>query len=257
MTPSRHAFFITGTDTEIGKTFVASTLLHYFAQQGYSTLGLKPVAAGTDAVGHNDDVESLKAASSVSLTTPEICPYLLPAAIAPHLAAAEVGRRLEIPVMQQAFIAQGEKPIPPQAKGQLRLVEGVGGFVVPLNDHEDTADLAQALQLPVILVVGMRLGCISHALLTAQAIRASGLTLAGWIANSPGQTMPYLEDNISAIAGRIQAPLLARLPDLSNPDLPTITEAADNRPAAAARWLQTSPWAASLNALLKADTPHA
>lgn len=257
MTPSRHAFFITGTDTEIGKTFVASTLLHYFAQQGYSTLGLKPVAAGTDAVGHNDDVESLKAASSVPLTTPEICPYLLPAAIAPHLAAAEVGRRLEIPVMQQAFIAQGEKPIPPQAKGQLRLVEGVGGFIVPLNDHEDTADLAQVLQLPVILVVGMRLGCISHALLAAQAIRASGLTLAGWIANSPGQTMPYLEDNISAIADRIQAPLLARLPDLSNPELSTLADAADNRPAAAARWLQTSPWAASLNALLKADTPHA
>lgn len=230
--PSRHdhAFFITGTDTEIGKTFVASTLLHWFHAQGHTALGMKPVAAGLNADGSNDDVESLRRASSYPLTPAELCPYLLPAAIAPHLAAAEAGTSLQISRMQATFEKLGEQPLRPGSQGLVRLVEGVGGFCVPLTEETDTVMLARALGLPVILVVGMRLGCINHALLTAQAIRASGLPLAGWIANSPGSTMPRLAENIAAICQRIGAPLLAALPAQAGQD-----------PAEAARQLDVLP----------------
>ncbi|HOG04366.1 MAG TPA: dethiobiotin synthase, partial [Accumulibacter sp.] len=172
----RRGWFITGTDTEIGKTFVACALLHAFRRTGMAALAMKPVAAGVDAHGLNEDVERLLAASSMQPTRTLVNPYGFRAAIAPHIAAAEEGRRIELPQIAAALSTL-------LTMADVVLVEGVGGFCVPLGDTRDTADLASLLALPVILVVGMRLGCINHALLTQQAIAARGLPLAGWVAN--------------------------------------------------------------------------
>jgi dethiobiotin synthetase len=200
-TNANPAWFITGTDTEVGKTFVACALLHALRQTGLSAIGMKPVAAGLDAEGKNDDVEQLIAASSLLAPRDLINPYVFAAAVAPHIAAADEGRTIELARIVAAF-------------EQLRtladavLVEGVGGFCVPLGADFDTADLAVALDLPIILVVGMRLGCISHALLTEQAITARGLTLAGWVANCIDPAMSRFDENLAALKERISAPLL-------------------------------------------------
>ena len=170
------AYFLTGTDTEIGKTFITCALLQRAAQLGLRAAGLKPVAAGTDAAGRNDDVESIRAASNVALPTELINPYCFAPPIAPHLAAAEAGVDIDFARIAAACASA-------RRQTDLLIVEGVGGFRVPLGVDRDSADLAVALALPVILVVGLRLGCINHALLSAEAIAARGLTLAGWVAN--------------------------------------------------------------------------
>ena len=197
----RAGWFITGTDTEIGKTFVACTLLHALRRSGLSALAMKPVAAGFDEHGRNDDVERLLAASSVQAPRALVNPYGFAAAIAPHIAAAEEGRSIELPQIVASFEQL-------QALADVVLVEGVGGFCVPLGSTCDTADLAAALQLPLILVVGMRLGCINHALLTAQAIAARGLALTGWVANRIDPAMSRFAENLAALQARIAAPLL-------------------------------------------------
>ena len=202
-----HAYFLTGTDTEIGKTFITCALLHHAAQRGLKAAGIKPVAAGTDAAGRNEDVESIRAASNVALAREVINPYCFDAAIAPHIAAAEEGVSIDF-----APIATACEHARQQA--DLLIVEGVGGFRVPLGVDRDSADLAVALGLPVILVVGLRLGCINHALLTAEAIAARGLTLAGWIANRIDPAMPRQEENIAALAARLGVPLLGTVPHL-------------------------------------------
>ena len=162
MTASSHspapAWFVTGTDTEVGKTFVTCALLHAFAAQGLNAVGMKPIAAGTDADGCNEDVEQLLAAMPVKPARELVNPYLFAPPIAPHIAAAEAGRAIEPGPIRTAFDAL-------RAHADAVLVEGVGGFLVPLGPRYDAADLAQDLALPVILVVGMRLGCINHALL--------------------------------------------------------------------------------------------
>ena len=165
-------YFLTGTDTEIGKTFITCALLHKAARSGLKAAGLKPVAAGTDGAGLNDDVENIRAASSIALPMALVNPYCFKAAIAPHIAAAEEGVAIDFAVIKASLAAAR-----PQA--DLIIVEGVGGFCVPLGGNRDTAGLAIELDLPVILVVGLRLGCINHALLSAEAIAARGLTLAG------------------------------------------------------------------------------
>ncbi|HOL63959.1 MAG TPA: dethiobiotin synthase [Accumulibacter sp.] len=198
---SRHAWFITGTDTEIGKTHIACVLLHTLRNAGYRTLAMKPVAAGTDVNGLNDDVERLLAACTETAAREMVNPYLFAAAIAPHIAAVEEGRRIEATTILAAFQRL-------QALADAVIVEGVGGFCVPLNEQLDTADLATALQLPVILVVGMRLGCINHALLTAQAIVARGLPFAGWVANCIDPAMARLRENLDALQSRLPAPLI-------------------------------------------------
>ena len=206
------AYFLTGTDTEIGKTFVTCTLLHRARQLGLNAAGLKPVAAGTDAAGRNDDVESIRAASSVTLAPDVINLFCFSPAIAPHLAAAEVGVTIDF---ERIAVACAEA----RQQTDLLIVEGVGGFRVPFGVDRDSADLAVALALPVILVVGLRLGCINHALLTAEAIAARGLTLAGWVANRIDPDMVRVEDNIAALRQRIVAPLLGSVPRIagSNP----------------------------------------
>ncbi|HYG41312.1 MAG TPA: dethiobiotin synthase [Bordetella sp.] len=224
--PPRPAdYFVTGTDTEIGKTLISCALLHAAARQGWSAAGMKTVAAGAvQAGGHwiNDDVEQLRRASSVALPDAVRCPYVLQQAVAPHIAAAAAGVALELATIQRAYRSA-------TACADAVVVEGVGGFQVPLDDHHDTADLAQRLGLPVILVVGLRLGCISHALLTAQAIAARGLRLAGWIANHVDPAMQQAPANVQALVRRLPAPCLGNVPYLAQPD-----------PATAVRHMQVS-----------------
>ena len=209
-TPQTPAWFIAGTDTEVGKTFVTSALLLSLRAQGIKALGMKPVAAGTDADGRNEDVEELIAASGVAVPRELINPYLFHPAIAPHIAAAEAGRVIDIPTILAAFNTL-------RGMAETILVEGVGGFCVPRGPDTDAADLAQALGLPVILVVGMRLGCINHALLTQHAIAARGLTLAGWVANRIDPEMARFEENLEALKTRLHAPLLGVVPPSSTP----------------------------------------
>lgn len=202
-----HAYFLTGTDTEIGKTFTACALLHAARAAGFAAAGLKPVAAGVDANGCNEDVDSLVAASSVALPSAMVNPYCFRAAVAPHIAAAEEGRAIDFAIIADAIAAA-------RRQADFVVVEGVGGFRVPLGVDRDSADLAVALGLPVILVVGLRLGCINHALLSAEAIAARGLTLAGWVANTVDRDMARREENIAALGERLAAPLLGVLPRL-------------------------------------------
>ena len=210
--PQKPAWFITGTDTEVGKTFVSCALLHVLRQAGVRAVGMKPIAAGTDSAGENDDVERLRAASVVVAPRELVNPYLFAPAIAPHIAAQDTGRSIDIGHIADAFAALREL-------ADAVLVEGVGGFCVPLGPDIDTADLAERLALPVILVVGMRLGCINHALLTAQAIVARRLTLAGWIANCIDPEMQRFDDNLATLRRRIDAPLLGVIPCASTPEL--------------------------------------
>jgi dethiobiotin synthetase len=210
-TPTTPAWFVTGTDTEVGKTFSCCTLLHALQNKGIKAIGMKPIAAGTDASGRNDDVEALIAASPLAAPRELINPYLFQPAIAPHIAAEEEGRAIELAPILDAF-----KRLSTMAEAVL--VEGVGGFCVPLGPELDTADLAQALGLPVILIVGMRLGCINHALLTQQAIAARGLKLVGWIANHIDPAMSRFDENLQTLKARIEAPLLGVIPAHSTPE---------------------------------------
>ena len=206
------AWFVAGTDTEIGKTFVACALLHALRNQGLSAIGMKPVAAGTDENGRNDDVEALIAASGVKAPRDLVNPYLFAPAIAPHIAAVEAGRPIDLERIAQSFAAL--RPL-----ADAIIVEGVGGFCVPLGPQVDAADLAQRLALPVILVVGMRLGCINHALLSAQAIAARGLRLAGWVANRIDPNMARFDENLASLEARLAAPLLGVIPANSTPEI--------------------------------------
>lgn len=202
------AYFVTGTDTGVGKTTISSALVHQFAALGLRSVGMKPVASGCilqDDVLLSEDVQQLKAASNLTLPLSDINPYAFEPAIAPHIAASQAGAEIELGVIQAAYARL-------EAAADVVIVEGVGGFRVPLNDTLDTADLAVALGLPVILVVGLRLGCINHALLTAEAIAARGLTLAGWIANRIDPAMSMQEENLQALRLRLQAPCLGVVP---------------------------------------------
>ena len=202
--------FITGTDTEVGKTFVTCALLLALKQRGIRAIGMKPVAAGTDALGRNEDVEALIAASDVLAARELVNPCLFDPPIAPHIAAQETGRPIELAHILDCF-----RRLEQQA--DTVLVEGVGGFFVPLGETVDAADLAEKLALPVILVVGMRLGCINHALLTQAAIAARGLKLHGWVANSIDPSMARFAENLAALESRLAAPLLGVIPAKSTP----------------------------------------
>ena len=203
------AYFLTGTDTGIGKTLASCGLLHAAAARGLRTLGMKPVAAGADDLG--SDADRLIAASSVKAPRQLVNPYGFAEPIAPHLAACAERRIIELDVICSAFAQLADQ-------ADFVVVEGVGGFRVPLGDGIDSADLAQALDLPMILVVGLRLGCLNHALLTVEAMRARGLGLAGWIANRIDPTMARWRENLTALEARLAAPLLGLLPWQERPD---------------------------------------
>ncbi|MFT6791334.1 MAG: dethiobiotin synthetase [Cellvibrionaceae bacterium] len=205
------SFFVTGTDTGIGKTLVSTGLLFKARQQGLSTAALKPVAAGCERTAEglrNDDALALLAQTTAELSYEKINPVALEAPIAPHIAAAESGRNLEIASMTR------QSQLVLQQRYDLTLIEGAGGWQVPINAEETLADLAVSLELPVILVVGLRLGCINHALLTAQAIRSSGAPLAAWVANQVDPEMSRVEENIATLAHRLAAPYLGHIPFL-------------------------------------------
>lgn len=195
----KQAFFITGTDTGVGKTYVACQLIQKYIAQGYKVLGMKPVAAGCDLVDGewvNDDVLKLEAASNVKAPRALINPYSFKEPIAPHIAAQFASEVIEIEVIKQAFDALCEL-------ADIVIVEGAGGFLVPINDAESMADLAVQLNIPVILVVGMRLGCINHALLSTESILSRNINLAAWVANPIDDDMHYYNDNVATIAKKL------------------------------------------------------
>lgn len=203
------SFFIAGTDTGVGKTAVSCALLQSAANSGHATLGLKPVASGCEATAQglrNQDALLLQSCSTIRMAYEQINPYAFAAPIAPHVAAAQAGVTIDLQLLQQCIVrSQALQP-------DLLLVEGAGGWRTPLSDSHSLAELAHMLRLPVILVVGMRLGCINHALLTAEAIIADGLPLAGWVANHCTPHMQNCDDSLRYLQQKLPAPCLARIP---------------------------------------------
>ncbi|WP_422018246.1 dethiobiotin synthase [Roseateles sp.] len=208
-----NGFFITGTDTEIGKTFVTAALTRALAAGGRRVAPIKSLAAGQtwrNSRWINEDVAELLEAQNLGLSDAEVGPLQFREPCAPHIAARLEGGTIDRNALLKAIRATA-------AKADIALVEGVGGFRVPLIDGWDTADMAVDLGLPVILVVGLRLGCINHALLTAEAIRARGLPLAAWVANTVDPDQPHVADNLAALQAGLNAPCLGHLPRLSDP----------------------------------------
>ncbi|GAA3968789.1 dethiobiotin synthase [Allohahella marinimesophila] len=211
-----YRFFVTGTDTDVGKTFVGCALLTHAAGKGLSTLGLKPVAAGCERTPEglrNDDALKLQAASTTAVEYGDINPVQLEDAIAPHIAAQRGGQHEQLQV--GSLKAHVERVLTEQ-QPDFAIVEGAGGWLVPLSSTagqtETFADLAVALDYPVILVVALRLGCINHALLSCEAIRARGLKLAGWVANRPTAAVMAAEaENLATLKELLHAPLLGTL----------------------------------------------
>ena len=207
MSQRARGLFVTGTDTGIGKTEVACGLLRAFAAHGHSVVGMKPVAAGARRARgplRNTDVEALRSAGNMRVARRLRNPYLFASPIAPHLAAQRAGVDIEMNKIVGAYRQLA-------ARADIVVVEGVGGILVPLSERRDTADLARRLDLPIILVVGMRLGCLSHALLTAAAIAERGLAFAGWIANRVDPAMREYRGNVQALEKRLDAPLLGEI----------------------------------------------
>lgn len=207
--------FVTGTDTGVGKTLACAAMIHALRAAGARPVPMKPIAAGAiEADGrwvNEDTLVLMRAAGLAAPAAGDVTPVLLREPMAPHVAAARERRRIELEPIRAAFLRAS-------SEGDFRVVEGVGGFVVPLDDQLDTVDLARMLHLPVVLVVGMRLGCLNHALLTARAIEASGLPFAGWIANHVDPAMAVPDENVAALKSRLAAPLLGRLPFQAVPD---------------------------------------
>ncbi len=207
-------FFVTGTDTGVGKTLVTVALLRALAGRGLRVAGMKPVAAGLVRYRDkwvNEDVIAICGASNVEAPLELVNPCALKEAIAPHIAALREGVTIDQKSIVDSFLQL-------EAQARLVIVEGVGGFKVPLGARFDSAELAATLKLPVILVVGMRLGCLNHALLTVDAIQRYGLVLAGWIANVIDANMNALNENVQALDERIDAPCLGIIPHLADAD---------------------------------------
>ena len=216
-------YFITGTDTDVGKTRVSLALLSALQRKGYSTIAMKPVACGCiskEGIYQNDDAVKLQQQASVHIPYELVNPYALPAPIAPHLAAAKNGQHIDIDRIRQIHHQQ-------QNKADYIVMEGVGGWLVPLNAHDTTADMVKALEMPVILVAGIRLGCLNHALLTHAAIRERGIPLIAWVANCIDKDCLEIEDNIETLRGRLDAPLLGIIPYMEKHDVQTIADCLD------------------------------
>lgn len=201
-------WFVTGTDTEVGKTAVTCALLRAAAAQGLETAAIKPVAAGCDEHGHNEDALAMQQCMTRTMDYAQVNPVSLPEAIAPHIAAVHAGRRVQ--VGQLTGLCRGVM----SGGADFVLIEGAGGWRVPINPRQTLADLARDLEVPVILVVGMRLGCLNHALLSAEAIARDGLQLAGWVANQPAGAMACHAENLDTLRALLPAPLLGEIPHL-------------------------------------------
>jgi dethiobiotin synthetase len=213
------AFFITGTDTEVGKTFISQALLEAFNGRDLSTAAYKPVAAGCEQTSQglrNEDALLLQGASSVELSYQEVNPIALAQPVAPHLAAQELNQRISLQDIIQGFVHQQNK------QPDVLLVEGAGGWRLPLGKAESgkqqfLSDFAIMQKLPVILVVGMRLGCLNHALLTAEAIQQDGLEIVGWVANQLHGDMAYMQENIASLTDLLSLPFIGSVPKLASP----------------------------------------
>ncbi len=213
MRPDATSFYVTGTDTGAGKTVASCALLHALRAKGLRAVGMKPVASGcerTDAGWRNEDALALQAASDPRPAYEDLNPYALPLPLAPEIAAAEAGTEVRLAPLAAAF---------QRLRGQADavVVEGVGGWAAPLSATLDQADLVRALGLPVVLVVGLRLGCLNHARLTARAIQADGCHLAGWIASAIDPDMARADENLALLAARLPAPCWGRLPHQIHP----------------------------------------
>lgn len=215
-----NGYFITGTDTDCGKTEITLGLMSALRQQGRSVLGMKPVASGARVTPdglRNDDALRIQAACSFQIAYEQINPYAFEPPVAPHLAAAQTEQLIDCALIRARY---GQLA----AQADIVLVEGVGGWRVPLSTTESVSDMAVQLGLPVILVVGMRLGCINHALLTVESILSSGVELVGWIANAVDPQMLAQDDNSNTLVERISAPLLGSVPRLVLPDSATVAQ---------------------------------
>lgn len=215
-----HHYFVTGTDTDAGKTLIACGLLCAGVASGLQTMGLKPLAAGVDEVtedgARNRDAVLLQRYSSVPLAYEQVNPVLLQEPMAPHIAAEREQRRLSVDRLQ-GFLRGALNARPNGQKADLCLIEGAGGWRVPLSSQHTMAHLAQAMGLPVILVVGMKLGCLNHALLTAEAIRGDGLPIAGWVATVIDPEMAVVEENLVTLKRLLPFPMLGFVPWLETP----------------------------------------
>jgi dethiobiotin synthetase len=196
-----HGFFITGTDTGVGKTRVAVALIHALRAQGLRVAAMKPVSAGSVPGGLNEDVAALMRASNVTAAACDVNPYAFAEPVAPHIAAQRAGVRIELDEIAAAHSRLA-------AKADVVVVEGAGGWRVPLNEREDMADLARRLGLPVVLVVGLRLGCLNHALLTAESIASRRVPWAGWVGNHVDPAMAQATENVAALRARLPGPCL-------------------------------------------------
>lgn len=215
--------FVTGTDTEIGKTVISVGLMRHLQDRGLTVAGMKPVASGCERTAdglRNDDALRLQQQASIDLDYAAVNPYAFEPAIAPHLAAAEAGVNIEAGRILAAYTALAEQV-------DCVVVEGVGGWCVPLGDALDVAGLARTLDLEVCLVVGMRLGCLNHALLTAGAIEASGCRLAGWVANRVPPAMERCDENINTLNRKLSSPLIGTVPTLETPGVKMVAQCLD------------------------------
>lgn len=206
-----HSIFVTGTDTDAGKTVISAAIIEKLKQQGLRVAGMKPVASGSDLTKHglrNDDAIKLMTAANVELPYDVVNPYTFAPAIAPHIAADQVNISVELTELKRCFNLI-------QQQADAVVVEGAGGWFVPLNQQHMIADFAVSLQLPVVLVVGIKLGCINHALLSINAIKQSGLTIRGWVANSV-EPSEQAAEIIATLKQHIEAPCLGEVPVLQD-----------------------------------------
>ncbi len=213
---ARSKFFVAGTDTDAGKTFVSQALLTAANDAGMSCYGLKPVAAGCVDSGHglqNDDALRLMQSANVKLSYQQVNPIALKAAIAPHVAAKQ--ENVTLSAQKVVGFCLGAM----MNRADFVIVEGAGGWRVPLNNRETMAQIAKELSLPVILVVGVKLGCINHALLTAEAINRDGLKIAGWVANHIDNEMQSSSESVATLKAAINAPLIGEIPFIENEDV--------------------------------------
>ncbi|QEQ95928.1 dethiobiotin synthase [Neptunomonas concharum] len=218
---AKKQFFVAGTDTDAGKTIVTAGLLEKANQQGLKTIALKPVAAGCEPTENglrNSDALLLQQTASVPISYDEVNPFALEPPIAPHIAAAQIDKRLSADRI--AAFCRGAMFYP----ADFLLIEGAGGWRVPLNNQETYANVPKILDMPVILVIGMKLGCINHALLTAEAIKRDGLQIAGWVANLVDPEMACYEENLATLKGAFQVPLLGVVPFLSDVSPASVAE---------------------------------
>lgn len=208
-----NAYFVTGTDTDVGKTLVVSALLEKARQQNLRCMALKPVAAGGEQTPEglqNQDAQQMMKYASIDLSYEEVCPVTLPDPLSPHIAAQKAGRTLNVDRIT-GYCRGGM-----MRTHDLCLIEGAGGWRVPISDRALMSDIAKALNLPVILVVGMRLGCLNHALLSAEAIYRDGLEIAGWVSTTVDPDMAARQENIETLNRRFPFPCLGHIPFISN-----------------------------------------